>query len=489
MKEYRTAGAQRWCLAAMRGVPLAFLVFSALMAVTKLLLDLWYPYGLDYGEGVVLDGVRATLEGRTLYPPLDETFYAVSIYMPLYVWVCAAVAWLTAPTFLVGRIVSLALTLVCAGLVYALARREGASRWWSAMGAGLFLTSIPVVAWGAYMRVDMMGLAFSLGGLLVLSSGASPLWAGLLFSLAILSKQSMLAALFGASLFLAARRRWRELGLLLLATIVPVAAVCAWQVVATEGWFLFHTVKANGVRYSVSWASRYLGEGLVPHTALAVLALAGWWAAGCPGSPRRPSLLTGYLIGACGAALMVGKVGAVVNYFLDYVAALSILAAIGISRVVGEGELRSLYREAFVAAALLIHFGAVTRMPDIAEYVETLPAMRRVTSLLAESRGPVLSDDPSVVAGAGQRLVLEPFQATQMDLSGIWSAGPLVARLRQGDFPLIVLRFDPWNLEDRLPDGTWASGRWSDAMAAAVRHAYRVDERWKGSLVLRPRGK
>jgi len=65
---------------------------------------------------------------------------------------------------------------------------------------------------------------------------------------------------------------------------------------------------------------------------------------------------------------------------------------------------------------------------------------------------------------------------------------PLVARLRQGDFPLIVLRFDPWNLEDRLPDGTWASGRWSDAMAAAVRHAYRVDERWKGFLVLRPRG-
>ena len=40
MKEYRTAGAQRWCLTAMRGVPLAFLVFSALMAGTKLLLDL-----------------------------------------------------------------------------------------------------------------------------------------------------------------------------------------------------------------------------------------------------------------------------------------------------------------------------------------------------------------------------------------------------------------------------------------------------------------
>ena len=488
MKECRSAAVRRCCLTAMRSVPLAFLVFSALMAGTKLLLDLWYPYGLDYGEGVVLDGVRATLEGRTLYPPLDESFYAVSIYMPLYVWVCAAVAWLTAPTFLVGRSVSLVLTLVCGGLIYALARREGASRPWSAVGAGLFLTSIPVVAWGAYMRVDMMGLAFSLGGLLALSAGASPLWAGLLFSLAILSKQSMLAALFGASLFLAARRRWRDLGLLLLATSLPVAAVCAWQMVATEGWFLFHTVKANGVRYSVSWASRYLGEGLVPHTALAVLALAGWWAAGCPGSPRRPSLLTGYLIGACGAALMVGKVGAVVNYFLDYVAALSILAAIGISRVVGEGEPRSLYREAFVAAALLIHLGAVTRMPDIAEYVETLPAMRRVTSLLAESRGPVLSDDPSVVAGAGQRLVLEPFQATQMDLSGIWSAGPLVARLRQGDFPLIVLRFDPWNLEDRLPDGTWASGRWSDAMAAAVRHAYRVDERWKGFLVLRPRG-
>ena len=127
---------------------------------------------------------------------------------------------------------------------------------WSAVGAGLFLTSIPVVAWGAYMRVDMMGLAFSLGGLLALSPGV-PLWAGLLFSLAILSKQSMLAALFGASLFLAARRRWRDLGLLLLATSLPVAAVCAWQMIATEGGFLFHAVKANGVEFSVTWALRY----------------------------------------------------------------------------------------------------------------------------------------------------------------------------------------------------------------------------------------
>ena len=314
-----------------------------------------------------------------------------------------------------------------------------------------------------------------------LSAGAPPRGCS---SLAILSNRYRGAS--GNSS--AAWRRWRDPGLLLLATSLPVAAVCAWQVVETEGWFLFHAVKANGVEFSVTWALRYLEKGLVPHTALVVLALAGWWAAGRPGSPRRPSLLTGYLIGACGAALMVGKVGAVVNYFLDYVAVLSILAAIGISRVVGEGELRSLYREAFVAAALLIHLGADAH----ARY-------RRVCGdtagdapcdePVAESRGPVLSDDPSVVAGAGQRLVLEPFQATQMDLSGIWSAGPLVARLRQGDFPLIVLRFDPWNPEDRLPDGTWASGRWSDAMAAAVRHAYRVDERWKGSLFLRPRGK
>ena len=91
------------------------------------------------------------------------------------------------------------------------------------------------------LRVDLLGLAFSLGGLVVFFRlPRLHLLAWLLFSLALLCKVTFLAAPLACTAILVRRKRWREIGLGMLtsfAVLGPAVAALQWS---THGAFLFH---------------------------------------------------------------------------------------------------------------------------------------------------------------------------------------------------------------------------------------------------------
>ena len=98
----------------------------------------------------------------------------------------------------------------------------------------------------------------------------------------------------------------------------------------------------------------------------------------------------------------------------------------------------------------------------------------------------MIAEDPGLVPTTGKPLWLQPFEFTQMAEAGRWNQEPLLAALRQGEFSFIVLRFDPWNSSHRDPEGTWAGGRFTDEMVAAMRDSYQIGS-GTNMVILRPR--
>ncbi|MDH7568813.1 MAG: glycosyltransferase family 39 protein, partial [Armatimonadota bacterium] len=447
-------------------------------------LDVPYPFPLDYGEGVALDRCVGLLHGEPLYPAVGRPPFITWNFPPLYMWVCALAARAVGPSFAVGRTVSLLAALAAAVLVGLLASRGGVSRFWAVVAGLLFVGTCTVATWGALMRVDMLGVAFGLVGLVCVAS-RRPAWqAGTAFGLAFLCKQSLFAALAASLLWLAHSRRWRE-GLWVAAVGGLVGGgvlALLWLVVGPPLWTHLFTANMNdwSVRQLV-WETLRFGRGAA---VLGVMVAAGWAAA-----PRcyRPGLPACYLLCAAAAGLLAGKAGAGDNYFLDITAALAIAGAGGAENVVRALSARGrAARGVALAAVLLVAHVALAAPFRQAGWHPRTPYLRAAAPLLISARAPVVSDDPGLVVAVGKRLWFQPFEFTQMAVAGKWDQSPMLDALRRGEVPLIAIHFNAWDPSARDAAGTWESGAFTDEMVQAIRGRYRPTHRAGPLWILQP---
>jgi hypothetical protein len=163
-----------------------------------------YPFGLEYGEGIVWQQA-VMIPGKEMYGDITKYPYIVFHYPPLYHLVTrlaarAGMDWLTA-----GRAVSVASTgiaiLAVACLIYAVSSQRFtrfASLSGALIGSLYILTQKAIIEWSPLMRVDMLAIAFSLSGLLFciwsVRTGAYLYLAVLAFVAAVYTKQTELAA-------------------------------------------------------------------------------------------------------------------------------------------------------------------------------------------------------------------------------------------------------------------------------------------------------
>ena len=88
------------------------------------------------------------------------------------------------------------------------------------------------------------------------------------------------------------------------------------------------------------------------------------------------------------------------------------------------------------------------RSPDVVNYLKTVP-------------DPVYSEDMVVLMHAGRQLAAEPAIITALADDGKWDQSSFVARIRNGEFHAIVVR---WSLTNR--------GRFTKEVADAVEERY-----------------
>lgn len=224
---------------------LALVLSAAFVALLCVLVALRvaHPYLLEWQEGAMVDQVVRILAGDPLYAEPTIEFVA-QIYAPLYFYVSAAVGALTGPGFVPLRLVSIAATAGCLGLVALFVRRETHDTAAAILSVGLFAATYPLSA--AFLdvgRVDALFVFFCMAGVTVARgarSTAGLLAAAALFVLAFGTKQQGLLVGLAMAAWLAFARGGRAALAFGGALAVGAGAAALALSVATDGWSTFY---------------------------------------------------------------------------------------------------------------------------------------------------------------------------------------------------------------------------------------------------------
>src|SRR5215208_7085011 len=377
------------------GVALIICFFYQLLAVPQ-------RYSLDYGEAPLVDHAMHLASGENIYrADLSTPPYTISNYPPLYIALLAIGAKLfgAAEPFYFGRIISVlcmwAVGIFLVLIVYGPTRDRVA-----ALSAGLVFLAFPfVVFWSPLLRVDMLALALSLGGLCLLIwrpvSSRALIGTALLLVAAIYTRQSYgLAGPLAAFVWLLIPD-WRQ-ALKIALLVGGIGAVLFLILNAlTQGGFFFNIVTANVNEFKLDLL-KYNWDQL-RKAALIPLCIAGLSLILIPRWNPLWALAAPYLIGATLSALTIGKIGSNVNYLLELCVAVGLAAGTVIAWSRAHLPFYSL-RALFL---LLLAFG-IGRMirttlqdftGDLRERRAATNELSQLEAFVAQTPGPILADE------------------------------------------------------------------------------------------------
>lgn len=479
---------------------LALILLAALFGrFAMFLADSWlaatYPYGLDYGEGIVWQQADMIFDGRG-YGDITRYPFIVFHYPPIYHLVSGGLARLGGlDPLLAGRLVSLLATLATAALIFWLvsgaAERRREALVPAAIAALLPFLTTPFLLWSPLMRVDLLALLFGTAGIaLIVASRERPrlvILAGLCFALAVFTRQTAIfapAACF-AALLLVDRRR----------AAVAIGAAVAWgllflaiAVLATGGGFIDHVFLYNINRFSTEHFVNYLSRALRPPLLiLGALAAAGGVAglARLRRSRDGPGLAAGiaadrgnlilvialiYLAISTFGLVMVAKIGSNLNYFLDFFTAMALVIGLALRRLprLSRGE----KAEGSIAmASLMLICALVQATVSVSFYyrgaIERRPSPDVLAALVEEIRSadrPTLSDDMVLLRRAGRQVPWESAIFAELAHTGAWDERRIVRPIDDGRFAMIYTYGGPGH---RFYDA-----RFNPAVQAAIARAY-----------------
>ncbi|MBN1921043.1 MAG: glycosyltransferase family 39 protein [Anaerolineae bacterium] len=455
-------------------------------------LSITFPYPLDYGEAPLVDQSLRLLAGEPLYrPTLDSEPYTISNYPPLYVVAISPFVALWGPNFWGGRLLS-ALSALASGVFLALIvwrlRRDALA---ALVSVGLFWAFPFVVHWSGLLRIDLLALALSLGGLYVLVRAPEG-WGGLLIGAFLLAaaaytRQSYaLAAPFAAFIWLWAERGPRRAFTLAALVGGLGGAVFLALNTATGGGFFFNIVTANVNDFGMErlrWNLEQFWDAAPWLTLLGASMLIGLPAARVKGW----SVAAPYAVGATLTALTIGKIGSNVNYLLELCAALSLLAGMAVawSRSAQPGKAtRWLILPLLLALGWqALHMAALSEsdyIPRTASRWDVLEELRALDAAVARIEGRVLADEYMGILTLQERaLSLQPFEVTQLAWAGVWDQTAFVEQIRNGEFAAVLIHY--------FPTSDVYRERWTAEMLAAVEEAYKPVAEYADTRVYRPR--
>ncbi|HBC86867.1 MAG TPA: hypothetical protein DCZ94_07935 [Lentisphaeria bacterium] len=469
-------------------VSAALLVYLAICMIRHFLITVPFPYPVEYGEGVIANWSLRLSQGLLLYPAISpgDIPWLHNPYGPLWFHVVAPFVGFGKSVFLAPRLLSVIGFLFCLFFLYRLSRRDLAPA--AALGAcALFAASPLVWRFTAMARVDIPALAASLaavwlmemaihntgrtrksasGGLLQTISSESesnkhPLdswfWflAGLLAAVAILIKPLFIAALL-AGVVIGFRKGRRTFAIFAIGVIIPLLIAGIWLIASGNTAIIYHYGEMNGIGSSLRTLLRLALTVCGRHPFIFAILLFGLWT-GNRHSPRWWFALFTVI-----SLVTSAKVGADVHYYLAPIAAAVLLAGPTARRFAGHKRIQTI--SWCLAAQLALYLPIAAQPVFTATYGQEVPAGqtiltpveadREIGRLLVEeigaAKGPVLTDDIGYVLSAKKQIQLQPFQYGWLVRRGRLDPSPLLQKIREGYFSLIIIRVP-------RPDGTGAS--------------------------------
>jgi hypothetical protein len=509
----------------------ALALFTLLLAVLTLhlvqVLQTWlqsvrYPFGLDYGEGIVWQQA-ALIPGARMYGDIHHYPYIVFHYPPVYHLTVRAIASLGSDWLLAGRAVSLTATLATGALIAALtthAVRTTATRTTTVIAATvaalITFTYIPVVICAPLMRVDMLAVAWSFLGVYCAVRSLDRPWllylAVAIFVLAVYTKQTAIAAPLAALpiVFLLHPRRTALASCVGLVLATAALALLEWQ---TDGGFLRHILLYNINRYSfpiailtilqqashaiylflaiagiiIAWQSLLRASSTHPtHTpSIRHSSPAKTFAAMRADLLRNPSacipvIFTLYFAVTTAMLTAAGKSGATVNYFIEWMCVWSVLIGVLIASVLTTATDRPL-PALCVAAALLVQV-LILPTSHQRQWADPakLPELQALLERVRTADKPVISDDMVLLMKAGKPMPWEPAIFAELATTGTWDQTPFIAMITARQFAFIITLGQHGD--------TIYDSRYTPEVNAAIEAAYPRTEQQAGLVVHLPPG-
>ena len=401
------------------------------------------PLEYDYGEGIVLFQSNHITDLHVAYRNIDTPPYVVFHYPPVYYLLVHLVDRFVGNPLVSGRLTSvscaLGMVLIIGYLVYRVlpARRGRGDRLIFALIAACLPLQLEAMTWMGFMRVDMAALLFSYAGLAVFILGGERLSpqvvAVLLFVLAFYSKQSTvagaLACLIAAAIV--SPRRAAALSLFGVALTLSLGAVAN---ALTSGGFVTNLLGYNINVFSPMRAAKGLLQCVFSLGLPLLLASVVVWVqiAKFRAMPWRSSVarlraslahvstrralivLSIHLALAFATVGAYGKLGSNCNYYLEFQITACILATFllftlfvrpkSVARVLS----RSYGLAPATALSLGLALGALLTAGKIDSFFRsggTEARIREAQQVVGEirvARGPVLSDNMTLLAQAGR---------------------------------------------------------------------------------------
>jgi hypothetical protein len=494
-----------------------------------------YPYQLDAEEGFLLAQALRFEAGEGLYRSLTEPPYAVDNYPPLYPVLWSLFVSPDAPSLEAGRwitalsagaaLLGMALLILGQGRagawVRAVWRRrfspeapssgfEDAPSFWGAtqtllialLCPAMFAVTYAFQRWAAYARVDFLSIALSVWGLVVFAlrgtrpEGRLARWLAILFfTLALLTKQTSLAAPAACTIWLFVRDRRQGIRFFLTLALA-VGGTTVLLCVLTAGRYWMHTVtyNRNVMHWNelLLWARHFYQCYALLLLVLVILggwALVGVWRAfrsrTAPSEDvsSDPDLTLFLLYATLNVASLVtlAKAGAAENYLLEPHLAAALFLGVALDALLGRLHAPDRKRLGATTVAVcvlvllvgngwwyapwarLFHFSAPSPL------LSGLTQGARVEQAILQRPRPVLSEDPIYHLRLGRPVLFQNFIMTQLAGEGKWDESPLVRRVEAREIALVVSH-------QKLEDADQFFNRYSPALRQAIVENYRLLE-------------
>jgi len=476
------------------GVLATSLAAMAAIQLRWALAFLQWPVEVMYGEALIHDHAARLLRGEALYQPIGHPSFSIAAYTPVFYLLMAGAQALFGPSLGPGRIVSIVATVVTAGLLGALAARQGRGFPAGALAALLFValgfpTPFP---WLAIGKEDVLGVGFGIASVLMLAGGTSAkrvAGAAVLAALAILTKQTLIAAFVAGTLVLWFHDRPRAIQFVLMGGGLVAGTGLVLEL--TTHAFLANTVLANAQPYRLEVLSINLATlkayqvGPIAVAAFAVLRRL------IARASLEDVLLPAYWAATLLPLLGLAVVGSAQNYWIELAAASAVLAAAEIWTWVHSASARSKLLGGALALVPCVNVVVAGRLaliwlPAIGSYerpAEMSAVFDELVQIVRRTPGDVLAEPLDVTALAGKSSIVEPWAADVLDQSGTWDLQPIVDRVCAGDIRLAVLAH-PLE-EDVVAFNDYAI--WPKSMLTAMRRSMVLRERRAGRYLYVPR--
>ena len=414
-----------------------------------------FPYSLDYGEGDVMWFTHELALGHSIYKGLSGLPYVSSNYPPLAMLLAVPLQALFGGNYAGGRWLNLAAALIVAAVIFRLVRVEGREAIQdrsSVAAAGLsalfFLGSTFVYHWAPLFRVDLVGMAFTGGGILAVrrwerrANGAlrSRGWLYLLLALALFvcavySKHSLLFAPAAATIALWLVDRRAALAFAIGFAVIAGGIFLVLNTL-TGGGFAFGLITANATLWLASTFLPLVRSFLWTYLILIALAI---WAWVMQLRRRRIGVLEIYALASLASIALAGRVGAWENYFFEVIFSVCVFAGIALAALLRQGA------RVYVWLGVLLLFQLVLFWP---EHDPALAAnLLRLTSagnqqvgpMVRAAQGTIVSEDMGLLTTNGKPVEYYTFEYSNLARAGLWDQHWELDNLRAGAFPLVVL--------------------------------------------------